>query len=341
MIKIPQELKRKFMRFKTNKRAYYALFVFMFLLFVSLGASFIANDKPLVVRYDGQWFFPVLKAYPETVFGGEFKTQTDFTDPYIRRKINEKGFYVMPLIPFSYDTVNYRSSAPAPSAPNKVNYLGTDDLGRDVLARLLYGMRFSLVFGLTLTVFSSALGILAGAVQGYFGGKIDLWFQRFLEIWGSLPQLFILIIVSGVIAPNFWTLLFILLLFSWTALVPVVRAEFLKARKSDYVKAAAALGVPDFKIIFRHILPNALVATFTYLPFILAGAVVSLTALDFLGFGLPAGTPSLGEAVRQGKENLQAPWLALSAFFSLAVLLSVLVFIGEGVRDAFNPRKKK
>lgn len=341
MIKPSLELKQKFVRFKANRRAFYASAVFAFLLTVAFCAPFIANDKPLIVRYDGAWYFPVLANHPETTFGGDFETTADYRDAFVQDKINEKGFFVMPLIPFSYDTVNYHTRTPAPSAPDKTNRLGTDDLGRDVLARLLYGMRFSLAFGIILTVLSCFLGIVAGAVQGYFGGWFDLIFQRFLEIWGSLPQLFILITVSGMIMPGFWTLLPVLLLFSWTTLVPVVRAEFLKARKSDYVKAAAALGVSDVKIIFRHILPNALVATITYLPFILAGAVVSLTALDFLGFGLPAGTPSLGELVRQGKENLQAPWLALSAFFSLAILLTVLVFIGEGVRDAFNPRKNK
>lgn len=341
MIKPSSNFRQKIARFKANRRAYYAFVVFAALCFLSFAAPFIANDKPLVVRYDGHWYFPVFTAYPETAFGGEFKTQADFKDPYVREKINEKGFFIMPPVPFSYDTVNYRAAKPAPSAPSRDNLLGTDDSGRDVLARLLYGLRFSLAFGVVLTVLSCAAGVAAGALQGYFGGRVDLIFQRFLEIWGSLPQLFILIIVSGMIAPSFWSLLIILLLFSWTALVPVVRAEFLKARKSDYVKAAIACGVPDVVIIFRHILPNALVAAFTYLPFILAGAVVSLTALDFLGFGLPAGTPSLGELVRQGKENLQAPWLALSAFVSLAVLLSVLVFIGEGVRDAFNPRKNR
>ena len=247
----------------------------------------------------------------------------------------------MPLIKYSYDTINYNLPTPAPSAPTRENWLGTDDLGRDVLARLIYGMRYSLLFGLILTALSSAIGIFAGAVQGYFGGKLDLFAQRFLEIWGSLPQLFVLIIVSSLIVPGFWTLLFVLLLFSWTALVPVVRAEFLRARNFDYVRAAYALGVPHLKIIFRHVFPNAMVATLTYLPFILSGAVVSLTALDFLGFGLPPGSPSLGDLVRQGKENLQAPWLAASAFVSLAFLLTVLVFIGEAVRDAFDPRKNK
>lgn len=333
--------RERWRKFKANKRGYCAFILFCFILAFVSAADFIANDKPLVVRYDGQWYFPVFKEYPETVFGGSFKTAADFKDPYLQKKINEKGFYVMPPVPYSYDTINYNLPSPAPSAPDSENLLGTDDLGRDVLARLIYGLRTSLLFGLILTAVSSAIGIFAGAVQGYFGGRIDLFAQRFLEIWGSLPQLFVLIIVSGVIAPGFWTLLSVLLLFSWTALVPVVRAEFLRVRNFDYVRAAYALGVPDFTIIFKHVFPNAMVATLTYLPFILSGAVVSLTALDFLGFGMPAGSPSLGDLVRQGKENLQAPWLAASAFAALAFLLTVLVFVGEAVRDAFDPRKNK
>ena len=334
------ETRLRFLKFKNNRRAFYSLILFAILFLVSLSADFIANDKPLVVRYDGHWYFPVLKNHPETTFGGTFETPTDFTDAFIRKKINENGFMLMPPVPFSYDTINYHLPTPAPSAPSRKNWLGTDDMGRDILARLLYGMRFSLCFGILLTLFSSAIGLTAGAVQGYFGGKIDLFAQRFLEIWGSLPQLFILILLSGLIMPNFWSLLAILTLFSWTALVPVVRAEFLKVRKADFITAARALGVPDHKIIFRHVLPNATVAALTYLPFILSGAVVSLTALDFLGFGLPPGTPSMGELVRQGKENLQAPWIAATAFLSLAFLLVVLVFVGEGVRDAFDTRKR-
>ena len=336
-----ERIRQRWKKFKANKRGFYAFIVFCVVLVVTSMADFIANDKPIIVRYDGSWYFPIFRQYPETVFGGAFKTAADYKDPYLQKKINEKGFFLMPLIEYSYDTINYNLPTPAPSAPTKENWLGTDDLGRDVLARLIYGMRYSLFFGLILTVFSSAIGIFAGALQGYFGGKIDLFAQRFLEIWGSLPQLFVLIIVSSLIVPGFWTLLFVLLLFSWTALVPVVRAEFLRARNFDYVRAAYALGVPHLTIIFRHVFPNAMVATLTYLPFILSGAVVSLTALDFLGFGLPPGSPSLGDLVRQGKENLQAPWLAASAFISLAFLLTALVFIGEAVRDAFDPRKNK
>lgn len=329
----------KWRKFKASKRGFYAFWMFLTVFFVSLSAEFVANDKPLVVYYDGQWYFPIVDNPPETVFGGEFLTPADYKDPFVRRKINENGFFVMPPIPYRYDTIVYDLPLPAPSAPSLKNWLGTDDLGRDVAARLIYGVRFSLLFGLLLTVCSSVIGIAAGAVQGYFGGKVDLFGQRFLEIWGSLPQLFILIIVSGMVAAGFWPLLFVLLLFSWTALVPVVRAEFLRVRNFDYVKAAHALGASDARIMARHVFPNAMVATLTYLPFILSGAVVSLTALDFLGFGLPPGEPSLGELVRQGKENLQAPWLAATAFVALAFLLTVLVFIGEAVRNAFDPRK--
>ncbi len=329
----------KWRKFKASKRGFYAFWMFLTVFFVSLGAEFVANDKPLVVYYDGQWYFPIVDNPPETVFGGEFLTPADYKDPFVRRKINENGFFVMPPIPYRYDTIVYDLPLPAPSAPSLKNWLGTDDLGRDVAARLIYGVRFSLLFGLLLTVCSSVIGIAAGAVQGYFGGKVDLFGQRFLEIWGSLPQLFILIIVSGMVTAGFWPLLFVLLLFSWTALVPVVRAEFLRVRNFDYVKAAHALGASDARIMARHVFPNAMVATLTYLPFILSGAVVSLTALDFLGFGLPPGEPSLGELVRQGKENLQAPWLAATAFVALAFLLTVLVFIGEAVRNAFDPRK--
>ncbi len=340
-IRLSERAQGRWNRFRANRRGYRSLWIFMFVFAVSLCAEFVANDKPLVIRYDGRWYFPIVRTYPETAFGGAFPTAADYRDPYLQKQIEEKGFYIMPPIPFGYDTINYGLTEPAPSPPSRQNWLGTDDLGRDVLARLIYGLRFSLIFGLLLTALSSAVGIFAGAVQGYFGGRLDLFAQRFLEIWGSLPQLFILILVSSLIAPGFWTLLLVLLLFSWTTLVPVVRAEFLRARNFDYVRAAHALGVPNRVIIFRHVFPNAMVATVTYLPFILSGAVVSLAALDFLGFGLPPGAPSLGELVRQGKDNLQAPWLGISAFVTLASLLTVLVFIGEAVRDAFNPRKNK
>jgi microcin C transport system permease protein len=302
-------------------------------------AELIANDSPILVRFDGNWYVPIVKDYPETIFGGDFETTADYKDEYVKELIEAKGWMIWPPIKFSYDTINYNLTVPAPAPPSKDNIFGTDDQGRDVAARLIYGFRLSVLFGFCLTLVSSIVGIIAGAVQGYFGGKIDLFFQRFLEIWGSLPQLFILIIISSIIAPSFWTLLIVLLLFSWTSLVGVVRAEFLRGRNLDYVRAAKALGMSDIKIMFRHVLPNAMIAAITFIPFILSGSVVALTALDFLGLGLPPGSPSLGELVRQGKENLQAPWLGLAGFAVLAAMLSLLVFIGEAVRDAFDPRK--
>ena len=331
--------RRRMTAFRANRRGFWSLIVFLALTFVSLFAEFLANDRPLLVDYEGRLFVPVLADYPETDFGGDFVTPADYRDPYVRRRIESHGWAIWPPIPFSYDTVNYDLKVPAPSPPTGVNWLGTDDQGRDVLARLIYGFRVSVLFGLTLTVTSSIIGVAAGAVQGYFGGLIDLCFQRFLEIWGSLPQLFILIIVTSVIVPGFWSLLVILLLFSWTALVGVVRAEFLRARNFEYVRAARALGLSDFRIVVRHVLPNAMVATVTFLPFVLSGAVVALTSLDFLGLGLPPGSPSLGDLLRQGKENLQAPWLGISGFLVVSVMLSLLVFVGEAVRDAFDPRK--
>jgi len=295
----------------------------------------------LLVSYDGHLYAPVLTDYAETTFGGDFPTPADYRDPYITGKIAAHGWAVWPPVRFSYDTVNYDLGRPTPAPPSEINWLGTDDQGRDVLARLIYGFRISVLFGLALAVTSSAIGVAAGAAQGYLGGKIDLLFQRFLEIWGSLPQLFILIIVSSMIVPGFWTLLLILLLFSWTTLIGVVRAEFLRARNFEYVRAARALGLSDVRIVVRHVLPNAMVATITFLPFVLSGAVVALTSLDFLGLGLPPGSPSLGDLLRQGKENLQAPWLGISGFLVVAVLLSLLVFVGEAVRDAFDPRKTR
>ncbi|MDX1656009.1 MAG: ABC transporter permease, partial [Candidatus Competibacteraceae bacterium] len=315
------------------------LWLFLALFGLSLLAEFIANDKPLLIYYDGSFYTPVFKEYPETEFGGFFPTAAVYRDPVLEELIEEKGWMLWPPIPFSYDTVDYDLPVPAPAPPSWRHWLGTDDQSRDVLARLIYGFRVSVLFGLILTVLSSIIGVAAGAVQGYFGGRLDLYFQRFLEIWGGLPQLFILIIVSSVLVPGFWTLLAILLLFSWTTLVGVVRAEFLRARNFDYVRAARALGMTDTVIMFKHVLPNAMVATITFLPFILSGSIVSLTALDFLGLGLPPGSASLGELLRQGKENLQAPWLGISGFISIALMLSLLVFVGEAVRDAFDPRK--
>ena len=331
--------RRRLANFKANRRGFWSFWIFLVLFFVSLGAEFIANDKPLVIEYENHYYWPVFNAYPETTFGGEFETETDYRDPYVRDLINSKGWMVWPLIPYSYRTINYNLPVPAPAPPSAENWLGTDDQGRDVVARLIYGFRISVLFGLVLTAFSSVIGVAAGAVQGYFGGLTDLLFQRFIEIWQGLPTLFLLIILASVVTPTFWWLLGLLLLFSWTALVHVVRAEFLRARNLDYVRAAKALGAGDVTIMVRHVLPNAMVATLTFLPFILNGSITTLTALDFLGFGLPPGSPSLGELLAQGKANLQAPWLGLTAFFVLAIMLSLLIFIGEAVRDAFDPRK--
>lgn len=332
-------MQRRLHQFKTNKRGYLSLLIFCALFFITLFAKWIANDKPLIVYYDKQFYFPIIKAYPETTWGGTFETETNYHDPYAKELINNKGWMIFPPIPYSYDTVNYNIPTPAPSPPTQDNWLGTDDQGRDVLARLIYGTRISLLFGLILAVFSSLIGVAMGAIQGYYGGKIDLILQRFTEVWSGLPTLFLLIIFSSMIAPNFWWLLLIMLLFSWMNLVAVVRAEFFRTRSLDYVRAAEALGVPGYRIIWRHILPNAMVATITYLPFIISTSITTLTSLDFLGFGLPPGAASLGELLTQGKNNIQAPWLTLTGFFSIAFILTLLIFIGEAVRDAFDPRK--
>jgi len=302
-------------------------------------AEFIANDKPLLVSFDNKWYTPIFQTYPETHWGGQFQTATNYRDQYVQKLINAKGWMLFPPIPFHVSTVNFHLEEPVPSPPSRINWLGTDDQGRDVLARLIYGLRISILFGLTLTIFSTLIGIIAGAIQGYFGGRIDLIFQRFIEIWSGLPILYLLIILSSLIEPNFWWLLGIMLLFSWINLVAVVRAEFFRTRSLDYVRAAEALGVPTWRIMIRHMLPNAMVATITYLPFILNGSITMLTTLDFLGFGLPPGSASLGELLTQGKNNVQSPWLGLTGFFSLAILLSLLIFIGEAIRDAFDPRK--
>lgn len=332
--------RRRWRNFKANRRGYWSLWLFLFLFVSSLFAEFIANDKPLFVSYHHSIYLPVFNSYPETAFGGEFETEADYRDPYVKDLIEKGGGYIVwPLIPFSYNTINLNLETPAPSAPSAVNWLGTDDQGRDVLARLIYGFRISVLFGLVLTFFSSIIGVAAGAVQGYFGGWTDLLFQRFIEIWTSVPTLYLIIIISAVIAPNFWILLGILLLFNWVALVGVVRAEFLRGRNFEYVAAARALGLGNLAIMYRHLLPNAIVATLTFLPFILNSSISTLTSLDFLGFGLPPGSPSLGELLAQGKSNLQAPWLGLAGFFSIALMLSLLVFIGEAIRDAFDPRK--
>ena len=330
---------RRLENFRANRRGFWSLWLFLALFVFTLFAELIANDKPLLIRHEGKFFAPVLFAYAETDFGGDFPTEADYRDPYLAKKIEADGWIVWPMVRYSYVTVDRNLTVPAPAPPSGEHWLGTDDQARDVVARLIYGFRVSVLFGLALTGLSSVVGVAAGAVQGYFGGKTDLLFQRFIEIWGGMPTLYLLIILASVVEPNFWWLLGLMLLFSWMALVGVVRAEFLRGRNFDYVRAARALGVGDATIMYRHILPNAMVATLTFLPFILNGSITTLTSLDFLGFGLPPGSPSLGELLAQGKANLQAPWLGLTSFFVLAVMLSLLVFVGEGVRDAFDPRK--
>ncbi len=331
---------RRLHAFRRNRRGFWSLWIFLILVVLSLGAELIANDKPLLIGFGGELYTPLLHDYSELTFGGEFDSLADYKDPYIQQLITARdGWMVWPPIRFSYRTINYDLAVPAPSPPSAENWLGTDDQGRDVLARVIYGFRISVLFALVLTLASSVVGVMAGAVQGYYGGKVDLLFQRFIEIWSGLPVLFLLIILSSLVEPNFWWLLGIMLLFSWMNLVDVVRAEFLRGRNLEYVRAARALGLSNRLIMYRHILPNAMIATLTFMPFIFNSGIVTLTALDFLGFGLPPGSPSLGELVAQGKENLQAPWLGLTAFIALALMLSLLIFIGEAVRDAFDPRK--
>ena len=331
--------KRKMLNFKNNKRGLYSFYILLLMLIFTLPAEFIANDKPLLIKYDNNFYFPIIENYAETVFGGDFETTADYKDTFVTDLIKEKGWLVWPIIPFNHQTVNYNLNVPAPSPPSFENFLGTDDQARDVLARLIYGFRISILFGFLLTIFSSIIGITFGAIQGYLGGLTDLLGQRFIEIWAGMPVLYLLIIVGSIITPSFWVLLILLLLFSWMSLVGVVRAEFLRARNFDYVKAAKCLGMSNRRIIIKHLLPNAMVATITYLPFILAASVTTLTSLDFLGFGLPPGSASLGELLNQGKNNLQAPWLGITGFISISILLSLLVFIGEAIRDAFDPRK--
>ncbi|MGY6248743.1 ABC transporter permease [Bosea thiooxidans] len=353
--------RRRLNNFKANRRGWWSFWLFLALFLLSLFAEFIANDRPLLVHYKGEWLFPVAVNYPEEKFGG-FLAATDYRDPVIAKEIAAHGYAVWPPIRYSYNTNNLDLPVPAPAPPTWLlkdeqckpiaertggatcrdlewNWLGTDDQGRDVVARLIYGFRISVLFGLILCAFSSVIGIAAGAVQGYFGGWTDLIFQRLIEIWTSIPALYLLIIVAAIITPSFFVLLGILLLFSWVSLVGVVRAEFLRARNFEYVRAARALGLSNRTIMIRHLLPNAMVATLTFLPFILNGSITTLTSLDFLGFGLPPGSPSLGELLAQGKANLQAPWLGLSGFAVIALMLSLLIFIGEAVRDAFDPRK--
>lgn len=330
---------RRWFNFRANRRGFVSLILFSVLFVMSLFAEFIANDKPFLLSYQGSLYMPIFHEYAETEFGGEFETEADYRDEYVSELIEADGWILWPAIRYSYDTINYELSEPAPSRPDNENLLGTDDQARDVVARLIYGFRISVLFGLCLTIFSSIVGVLVGAIQGFYGGKVDLIGQRFIEIWSGLPVLFLLIIMTSFITPNFWWLLGIMLLFSWMGLVDVVRAEFLRARNLEYVRAARALGLGNRGIMFKHMLPNAMVATLTFMPFILTGSITTLTSLDFLGFGLPPGSPSLGELIAQGKTNLHAPWLGISAFLVLALMLSLLVFIGEAVRDAFDPRK--
>jgi microcin C transport system permease protein len=330
--------RRRIDNFKANRRGFWSLWIFLVIFGLSLFAEFLANDRPLLIRYDGSFYFPVVTNYAETTFGGDFPTEADYRDPHVKKLIAEKGWMVWPPIPFDYRTIT-DAPGPFPAAPSRIDWLGTDDQGRDVLARLIYGFRISVLFGLTLTAISSLIGVIAGAIQGYYGGALDLWFQRFIEVWSGMPQLYLLIILATFIEPSFWSLLVLLLLFSWMELVGVVRAEVLRARNFEYVRAARALGLSEMSILRRHVLPNAMVATVTFLPFIISGSVTVLTALDFLGFGLPPGSPSLGEMLAQGKANLTAPWLGITAFTILAVMLTLLMFIFEAVRDAFDPRR--
>ena len=330
---------RRLETFKRNRRGYWSFWIFIVLFVLSLGAELIANDKPILVQYDGKMHFPIFKVYPETVFGGDFEVEADYTDEFVQELIAEKGSMIWPPVGFSYDTVDFNLNGSAPTAPERRHLLGTDDQGRDVLARVIYGFRISVLFGLLLTFFSTIIGVASGAVQGYFGGWLDLLGQRFIEIWQGLPVFFLLIIMASFFKPSFFTLLFLMTLVSWTALVGVVRAEFLRARNFEYIRAARALGVSDNKIMIRHTLPNAMVATVTFMPFILSGSVTTLTGLDYLGLGLPPGSPSLGELLLQGRNNIHAAWLGLTGFFVIATMLSLLLFAGEAVRDALDPRK--
>jgi microcin C transport system permease protein len=332
--------RRRFAVFRAHRRGWWSLWIFLVLFVLSLFAEFIANDRPLVVRFDHHWYFPVLHDYSEDTFGPDFlPTDADYASPDVQAAIRARGWMLWPAIPYHYDTIARSLPGSAPTPPSWRNLLGTDDQARDVLARVIYGFRISVLFGFTLTLIASAIGIAAGAIQGYRGGLTDLLFQRFIEIWSGMPQLYLLIILGSVIAPSFWILLGFLLLFSWMALTGVVRAEFLRGRNLEYVRAAKALGVSDVAVMWRHILPNAMVATLTFLPFTLSGSVTILASLDFLGFGLPPGSPSLGELVSQAKNNLQAPWLGITAFLVLGGMLTLLIFIGEAVRDAFDPRR--
>jgi microcin C transport system permease protein len=339
-VRITPLTERRLRSFRANRRGFWSLWIFLLVFIVTLFAELIANDRPLLVGYQDKLYYPAFVTYPETVFGGIFETEAEYREPDVQKLITDKGgWMVWPPLRYSYGTVNLKLTRPAPSPPTAENWLGTDDQARDVMARVIYGFRISVLFGLTLTILSSIIGVAAGAVQGYFGGWTDLLFQRFMEIWSGVPRLFLLIILASIFTPNFWILLGLLLLFEWMSLVGVVRAEFLRTRNFDYVRAARALGVNNATIMYRHVLPNAMTAALTLLPFVLIGSITALTSLDFLGFGLPPGSPSLGELLAQGKANLQAPWLGITSFLVLAVMLSLLIFIGEAIRDAFDPRK--
>jgi microcin C transport system permease protein len=338
--KAPFQIQMNFLtKFRKNRRGYFSFLFLTSLFFLTLFAEFIASDKPLLVRFNGNFYFPIFHEISEKNFGGEFETAADFRDPQVQKLIEKNGWIIFPPIRFSYDTINYEIKTPAPSKPSMANILGTDDQGRDVLARVIYGIRISLIFGLVLTFFSTALGIFLGAIQGYFGGLIDLILQRFMEIWSSMPILFLLIILSSIIEPSFFTLLGLMLLFSWMSIVSYVRAEFLRLRNFDFVRASKALGASNSRIIFRHILPNASPIIIANIPFLLAGSITTLTSLDFLGLGLPIGSPSLGELLAQGKNNLTAYWLGITGFVTITLILTFLVFIGEAVRDAVDTRK--
>ncbi|WP_300668594.1 ABC transporter permease [Desulfoluna sp.] len=337
-MKLSSLTRKRLTVFKRDRRAFFSLVVFGLLFAMSLGAELIANDKPFYVHYQGKHYFPLFAAYSEQVFGGFLPTEACYSDPYLKEKIEKQGWILWPPIRYSYDTIRYDLPSPPPTAPTLTNPLGTDDLGRDVFARSLYGFRLSVLFGFAFTLITSVLGITAGAIQGYYGGKVDLWGQRLMEIWSGIPMLYLLIIMNSFMTPGFWWLLALMVLFGWMRLVGVVRAEFLRGRQLDYVQAARALGVKDREIITRHILPNAMVAAMTFLPFILSGSIGILTSLDFLGFGMPPGSPSLGELLAAGKSNLHAPWLGLSAFAIVASMLTLLVLIGEGVRNAMDPK---
>jgi len=339
-IRLTPLTRRRLHRFRANRRGWWSLWIFVILFIATLLAEVIANDKPFLVYFKGDVYFPIVKAYSETTFGGDFLTEADYRSPYLSELIERDGWTVWPIVRYHHRTVAWDLPVPAPAPPDRNHWLGTDDQARDVLARVIYGFRISVLFGFALTFISAVIGVSAGAVQGYFGGWIDLIFQRFIEIWSGLPTLYLLIILASVVEPNFWWLLGLLLLFSWMGFVGVVRAEFLRARNFEYVRAAQALGVSNLAIMFRHLLPNAMVATITFIPFTLAGSVTVLTSLDFLGIGLPPGSASLGELLAQGKANLQAPWLGLAGFFTIALMLTLLILISEAVRDAFDPRKQ-